>query len=261
MRGNRSPRVKTATRGKDSNRREDSKQAARRGMRMTRKQAPLTALAITALATLAEEPRHPYEVFSILRSRREDRTVKLTAGTLYHAIDRLARDGLLEAVGTQREGNRPERTTYSITAAGREALERQVREMLALPAREYPQFPVAVAEASHLPAGEVRELLLARVHILESEIAELDTDIAHLRERALPHRFWLDVDYLRNFHCFERSWCLQRIVELDAGELDWNSPAPPQPPAPPQQPPLLQPAPSAQPANLVQPDDLVNQRA
>src|SRR3954447_10538864 len=98
--------------------------------------AELTSLGLAALALLAERPMHPYEMYQTLVHRREDRNVKVRPGSLYHAVDRLAREGLVDAVGVDREGKRPERTSYAITAGGRRALDDRVATMLATPAEE-----------------------------------------------------------------------------------------------------------------------------
>ena len=93
--------------------------------------APLTPLTLAALALLAERPMHPYEMYQLSMQRRDHRLVKIRPGTLYHAVRRLAESGLVAVVGTEREGNRPERTTYEITDAGRDQLESSVALMLA----------------------------------------------------------------------------------------------------------------------------------
>jgi DNA-binding PadR family transcriptional regulator len=43
-------------------------------------------------------------------------------------VQNLERHGFIEATGTTRQGRRPERTVYGITAAGREELRDRVRE-------------------------------------------------------------------------------------------------------------------------------------
>ena len=65
---------------------------------------------------------HPYEMYQLSLQRRDHRLVKIRPGTLYHAVRRLGESGLVAALGTEREGNRPERTTYEITDAGRDQL-------------------------------------------------------------------------------------------------------------------------------------------
>lgn len=61
-----------------------------------------------------------------LRLQAEQERISLwtdiSVGALYGAIKRLAGDGLLTEVRTEREGNFPERQVYAITEAGRDVL-------------------------------------------------------------------------------------------------------------------------------------------
>ncbi|WFR72123.1 PadR family transcriptional regulator [Prescottella defluvii] len=97
-----------------------------------------TPLGISVLALSFERPMHPYEMCQLLVARRKDRIVKVRPGSLYHAVERLERDGLVEVVGTDRQGNRPERTTYEITVAGRRAVRERVAEIVAAPVPSTP---------------------------------------------------------------------------------------------------------------------------
>lgn len=186
----------------------------------------LSPLALAALAIFAEGPAHAYEVYSTMRHRREDRTVKLSPGSLYRSINAMAADELLTEVETCREGNRPVRTIFAITDQGRWRLEQQIAELIATPVYEYPRFTVGMAEAHNLPAEEVARLLEQRVAVLDEEIAALMGGIDAVRERKLPTRFWFDVDLTLTATRAERDWCVQVISGLTDGTLDWVTPAP-----------------------------------
>ena len=82
--------------------------------------AKLTPLGVMVLALLREGDMHPYEMMRLMRHRRDDRLVPIQNGTFYHTVGRLERAGLLAEVGVDRDGNRPERTTYTLTDSGRE---------------------------------------------------------------------------------------------------------------------------------------------
>ena len=90
----------------------------------------LTPLGLIVLALLAEGDMHPYEMMRLLRMRRDDRLVTITNGTMYHTVARLEREGLVAEVGVDRDGNRPERTTYTVTDAGTRAVSEWVRREL-----------------------------------------------------------------------------------------------------------------------------------
>src|SRR5271155_2644607 len=96
--------------------------------------------ALTVLCLLRERSMHPYEMQRLIRQRKNDNFLDLKRGSLYHAIDRLQRAGLIEAVATSREGRRPERTTYRLTEAGEREVLAWLRELLANPARDSIQF-------------------------------------------------------------------------------------------------------------------------
>lgn len=187
---------------------------------------PLTPLQLCALAILHEGPSHPYEVYQLMLQRREDRVVKVRPGTLYHAIGRLADDGLLESCGTDRCGNRPERTTYRITEAGRAALRATVDDWVSRPVYEYPRFPCAVAELHELPAERAVDLLTVRAERLEAEHALLTGALAYVAERGLPERFTLDLDYQATVLLAETRWLRALAGRITAGAVSWDSPAP-----------------------------------
>lgn len=183
----------------------------------------LNPLAIAALAIFAEQPRHPYDVYATMRARREEQTVKLSAGTLYHTINRLADAGLLAELGTESAGNRPERTVYRITAEGRQCLDDRIRELLREPVQEYPQFPVAVGEMHHLPADEAAAMLRERTIALDSRLETMDLVVKLLEERTLPRRFWLDLELIRHTTGAERDWCARTADAISDNEIDWTS--------------------------------------
>jgi PadR family transcriptional regulator, regulatory protein PadR len=85
------------------------------------------------LATIAEDPAHGYAILQRLRQRSSG-AFDLAEGTIYPALHRLERDGLLSSSWSTESGRR--RRVYSVTRAGRSAL--QVRR------REWTQFSRAV---------------------------------------------------------------------------------------------------------------------
>ena len=186
----------------------------------------LPALAVAALALLQERPMHPYEMYQTLLLRKEDALVKVRPGTLYHAINRMAADGLVRATHTDREGNRPERTTYEITPLGGERFVASVTEMLAAPVNHFPHFPLAMAEAHHLPLADVLALVETRVAAVAAERDALDADIRRVRDKGLPERLWLELDLRRETHAAELAWLERLLGRLRSGDLDWSEPLP-----------------------------------
>ncbi|WP_063047196.1 PadR family transcriptional regulator [Nocardia pseudovaccinii] len=182
----------------------------------------VTPLAIAVLALLEERPMHPYEAFQLLIARREDMLVKVRPGSLYHTVTRLADQGLVQAEGVDREGNRPERTTYRITESGRATLRSRIAEILRDPGREYPMFPVGLAEAHNLPATEVLALLRERVDRLAQDLADVDMMSQWAGVHDVPRRYWIVLPYLHATIAAEIAWVHNLISELESGEMEWN---------------------------------------
>lgn len=99
------------------------------------------------LVALARGERHGYGIIQRV-GELTDGAVRLGAGTLYGALDRLATDGQVVATRTEIVGGR-ERRYYALTDSGRGALTAEVERRAALVA-------AAEAEVAHLPglAGE-----------------------------------------------------------------------------------------------------------
>ncbi|WP_157683215.1 PadR family transcriptional regulator [Microlunatus soli] len=183
--------------------------------------ARVTPLGAAVLALLAERPMHPYQMFSVLMERRQDRLVKIRAGSLYHTVERLARDGLLEVTGTERAGARPERTMYALADAGTVALEDWVRRTMSEPEPEFPRFPLALAEAHNLSVDTVVGLLTEYLQIVETDIDAYRTAIEQLQKLPLPEAHWLEIDYLLAQRSAERDWIATTLKRLQSKDLPW----------------------------------------
>jgi DNA-binding PadR family transcriptional regulator len=152
-------------------------------------------LAFAVLGCLAERPMHPYEISTMLRTRGKDQSIKLNYGSLYSVVAALEKHGLIEARETLREGNRPERTVYAVTDAGRAEFEDWLTELLGTPAREYAQLEAGLAYLPGLPPDRAAELLEQRAAALRASVAELEALHASPELAALPRLFWVESEY------------------------------------------------------------------
>lgn len=181
----------------------------------------LTPLAVLVLGLAVERPMHPYEMFQTLVERREDRFAKLRPGSLYHTVNRLHDQDLLLISEVRREGNRPERTVYSITDEGKAALSRNIADMLAEPADEYPALYLALAEAHTLGRVEVIELLGQRLHAMRIRLKAIDVDVSLAAARDFPEMFSLDAGCRRATLAAQIEWIEKLRDRLGTGELMW----------------------------------------
>ncbi|HEV7214548.1 MAG TPA: PadR family transcriptional regulator [Chloroflexota bacterium] len=182
-------------------------------------------LALPVLALLSEQPRHPYEIERLIRERRKDFAAGKRRG-LYHAVERLVRDGSIEPVETNREGKRPERTVYRITDEGREELEGWLRELLQNPIAEYPVFTAAVGFLGYLSSDTVVQALRARAVALEAEIAGVNAVLPALQEQLhLPRLVLLEHEYTRALRQAELDWISAIVADIRTGRLAWDKDA------------------------------------
>ncbi len=77
------------------------------------------------LASLRDEPGHGYAILQRLRERSSG-AFDLAEGTIYPALHRLERDGLLSSAWSTESGRR--RRVYRLTRMGRAALESRRQE-------------------------------------------------------------------------------------------------------------------------------------
>lgn len=182
--------------------------------------AEVTPLGAAVLGLVMERPMHPYEMLQLLLERDKDELLKIKPGSLYHAVDRLAGQGLIEEVGTEREGNRPERTTYTIRPEGYEALHAHVSYLLREVVNEYPGFRRGIAEAHDLPAEQVVALLRERQLTLREHAEKTEA----LLEPVDPERrqFLLNYEYSLAMLQAELDWLERIIADFDQGKIIWS---------------------------------------
>jgi len=129
---------------------------------------------LLVLWLLSEGRLHGYQIKKIL----DDDTLRfwfpVEFGSIYSVLRTLERHGYVTPVAVEREGQRPERTRYEITPAGREHL----RDLLRKAWRELPSpaepFQLALAARSELEDEEIAQLLAERREALNARLAHMD---------------------------------------------------------------------------------------
>jgi DNA-binding PadR family transcriptional regulator len=183
--------------------------------------ATLTPMALAAMELLHDGPKHPYEIHQTMQEREVWRLLKLTTGSLYHAIERLERDGLIEAVETSREGRRPERTIYQLTDAGRDAFAERLRALVAEPATEYPLYAVAIAFLHTLDRSDALVQLRRRAMTLEAQLAADRVYHERLTEAGIHELYWAEADLSHIHRKAELAWTKNLLERLETRQLTW----------------------------------------
>ncbi|RDI32032.1 PadR family transcriptional regulator [Lentzea flaviverrucosa] len=163
-------------------------------------------LALAVLALLSERPMHPYEMAQTMRERHQEEVIKLNYGSLYTVVESLHRHELITASAVQKAGNRPERTVYAVTAAGTTELHDWLRELIAVPAREYPRFEAGISLVGLLPPADALQVVAQREAAVGEQLTALAVLLEKLAGMGLPQLAWIELDYRMAMLRAERAW-------------------------------------------------------
>ena len=186
-------------------------------MAKRRKVGNLLALAILALLAQGQA-MHPYEMATWLRQTGKEHDMRIKWGSFYTVVQNLEKHGLIKATGSDRDGRRPERTSYAITDSGRAELADWMRELLAVPEPEQSRFVAALSVVGVLSPDEVTALLGQRLRALEESIA---ADRAELDEvgKNVAWLFLIESEYELAMRRAEAEWVHGLLAKFADGAL------------------------------------------
>lgn len=164
------------------------------------------------------QPVHGYDVRRELMSWHVNEWASVAPGSIYNMLKSLTKDGVLEVVGTNQVGGRPERTTYRLTPRGEVELSELLRDTWWTVRMPIDPLAAGVSLISFMKREEAIAALEARIatiqgqleasQIATSQIDDIETP-AHVREimRLLDARVGSEI-----------AWARALLVRLRAGE-------------------------------------------
>ncbi|KMQ80232.1 Transcriptional regulator, PadR family [Candidatus Burkholderia pumila] len=155
----------------------------------------MSSIRLFILSCFAEMgPTHGHRLRSEAERKRIVLWTDISVGAFYGAINRLEAEGLLRALGTETEGNRPPRQVYEITNRGRDVLETLQREALESVWFRYDPFDLALSRSDSADIDHLRATLSARriaLDALLNQRARITVDthkcVGPMQEWALRH--------------------------------------------------------------------------
>ena len=177
-----------------------------------------TRMLVLGIVELVGEA-HGYQVRRELQSWSAEQWANVQPGSIYHALKSLAKDGLLEPVGTE-SAEGPARTTYRITPAGGHELQDLLGHALGDPASGADQLASAVALINLVPRERAVVLLKNRLAGLEGQLGPTRHGIGSMPEMGKPahvselYRLWLV--HLEG----QVRWTRELVERLENGEYD-----------------------------------------
>lgn len=164
---------------------------------------------LVVLGLLAQHgPRHGHQLRRDAELTDLERWAGVGVGSLHRELHRLETEDLVAPVRSERVGNRPERTVYTITADGRQEL--TLLRRAAMTGLAVVPDPVSVALVFGAPApGELAELMDQREQVIRAEMARLALE----RRRGETEGYLLSPLQAASF---------RRAEIRAAGELAWH---------------------------------------
>jgi DNA-binding PadR family transcriptional regulator len=163
---------------------------------------------------------HGYVVRRELKSWSADSWANVQPGSIYHALKSLAKDGLLEPVGTAESDEGPARVTYKITAAGEHELHDLLGHALGDATAGNDEVSAGVAMINLVPRKQAVVLLKNRLAGLEGQLTPTRHGITSMPEMGKPahvselFRLWLV--HLEG----QVRWTRELIERLEAGAYE-----------------------------------------
>jgi len=179
-------------------------------------------LALAILTLLHEEPMHPYRMQRLIKDRGKDQVINVEQrASLYQTIGQLLRAGLITSWENSRQEGFPERTIYKLTDEGHQTALSWLREMLATPAREFPEFPAAISLLPLLTPEDSISQLEIRVDRLTEQKKRIDQELQS-NAAGISRLFLLESEYMKIMLDSELKWVRSIIKDLRNGRLAWN---------------------------------------
>lgn len=175
-------------------------------------------LALAVLVTLWQKPMHPYEIAQTLRQQGKDSSTKIKYGSLYTVVQNLEKHGFVEVADVEQQGNRPERTVYRVTEAGREETTEWMSDLLAEPAKEFPIFETALSLIGVVHPDDAVRLLTERVKALDVQAASARGALEKLYE-TVPRLFLVEIEYQLHMIEAQAEWVRGFLEEIRKGSL------------------------------------------
>lgn len=168
------------------------------------------SMKLAILGLLLEGDHHPYEIRIKMKDRGMDQYTKLQMGSLYYAVDRLAKEGYIEAVETIQSDSRPDKTIYRITESGRKLFEQLLlKKFRDIEPVHHPLY-MALPFSPHADPAVLAPILQTRIREAEHRVNQayqLYVEHQHIVPRSTQHLMIgmyehakTDLNWLRRLH-------------------------------------------------------------
>jgi DNA-binding PadR family transcriptional regulator len=145
----------------------------------------LSKTAAILLGIIGQQPVNAYELNKWLTTMHVRAWYQIASSTVYATLKTAERKGLIEG-STEKTGNMPDKTVYTLSTAGRDALLETLREVLSGFEYDVTGFLIGLFFLNALPAEEVCGLLRKRQALLENYEAGITEQLTAAEHTAPP---------------------------------------------------------------------------
>jgi DNA-binding PadR family transcriptional regulator len=147
----------------------------------------LSATRLLILGVLrSKQPAHGYEVRRELESWGAERWANIAYGSIYHALGRMADQGLVKLVEASEPSGGPARNTYALTKLGEAEFQQLLRRYWSAREPTIDPLQVAVSFMGELPHAELVQILRQRSDAARAEAQALVVENERLPEGTPP---------------------------------------------------------------------------
>ena len=120
----------------------------------------------------------------------------------------------------EKKGNRPSRSVYKITEAGRSEFLRLLKEVWSEPERQYFALDFGLAFMNALPMDEIKGYLSKQVSQLEANLQYLDShQHDQMSQATIPKSAVMIFEHSRAHLAAELSWMKNVLKKIEQGKL------------------------------------------
>ncbi len=188
----------------------------------------MTDAELAVLSIIAEGPIYGYDLQTVIAQRGLRAWTQIGVSSMYYVLEKLARQGLVEASGAP-GADETARRQYRITAAGFGVLQTAVADLISTPREHADEFELGLANLHVLRPDQIRAAFAAYRQELASRLAQARERQEALQNGGAPFHVAAMLGHRAAMLAAELAWMSQFV---DA----WEAQAPPDeaPPAPPE---------------------------
>lgn len=176
------------------------------------------SIPLVILGLLMEGDKHPYQIQQIVNERQMKYYIKMAHGSLYYAFDQLEKKEYVEIVDVIKDTNRPDKTIYRITEAGKKEFEQLL--MKQLEKKEHMQRPIyaALTFTSYADSEDVLHVLEKKREEASSLLKKMEWLYARKEKEEEIAKLYIVIRVIMHLKA-EITWLEHLIEETKQGRL------------------------------------------